>query len=1146
MNLHQHLACDPSRHHFMTRLATNATSDEHQPPLSLPVLQDALAAVDPAVVVVSPRILRRVIKQDAGVPGLGLRVPHRKTYVIDRDKLLSLIDRADLDVPATNELPERLILIARPSSELLEELSASDALLKCWRLVFHAKVHFALDERVEQGKLTDADVRSRIQEIGQIEFEEIRTVLRQEEYLLPPHTELGVYLEFAAVYLELRYFVPGFLRNYFPGIQDFHRIDALLAQDVNGEALLTATRPPGAPDPSIVAEVPAEERVESLDDSQPLVRPARVPARERSNRAAEALNALAEQVARQGNLVRAAILRTRASRSARTDLSVALREQARGDMARLVVRLQAALSFSDKEADEWTRTLGALLELAVSGYWTTEARVLYDLQKVCVDHERGVYTLDVFGWLGSLGKKPLKRFLPGQRDVLMSKHLRSAERRLAAVRLTHRWRSRVSALLAAAVYRAETNLRARFKPVIERALDKVKLLPVNPPEKVGRKKLVDEILDRIVERGFLSMGDLRDALSRNNLKLPDLASAQQFLRGDQLIRADRQLAETLDGVYRGGEVYLRFPQRLSSLAFGTPLGRFLTQYVAIPFGGAFLILEGLSHLINPFLHVLGIPENVHLFSWFSLAIWGCWLLGLIHSRAYRRQFVESGITIGRGLRRVFVEVPRWIANLPLIQELISSRPFQIFQRYVFKPLLLSVLLSVLVAVLTDGYVTWISTPATFIVASLLLNSRIGRNVDEMVTDWAMSTWHRLRIHVFTALVRWIMDSFHRLLEAIERLLYSVDEYLRFRAGERRSVLAFKAALASVWFFVNYVIRFLVTLMIEPQINPIKHFPVVTVSHKLLLPLVLTIHLALEGPLGNLWAWSISLFIQFLFPGMFGFLVWELKENWRLYAANRPANLRPAAIGHHGETMVQFLRPGFRSGTIPKLYARLRRSSRKAYWTGDWKTCRKQLEALHHVSDSIAAFTERELVETLRESRSWADHSLRTGKIHLANNRILVELYCPELSQNSLWLSFEEQQGWLVADIHERGWLDHLAYAQRQAFASALAGFYKLAGVDLVREQIESQLEASAPGYEITEDALVVWPRQNAAKLVFPLRTWPAVEKDQTKPAVAAERARWVFCATPISWRRWVVTWELDQLGTTAKHQVLEEIPILPA
>ena len=38
------------------------------------------------------------------------------------------------------------------------------------------------------------------------------------------------------------------------------------------------------------------------------------------------------------------------------------------------------------------------------------------------------------------------------------------------------------------------------------------------------------------------MGDLRDAISRNNLKLPDLSEPFDFLRGDRLLRADRRLA----------------------------------------------------------------------------------------------------------------------------------------------------------------------------------------------------------------------------------------------------------------------------------------------------------------------------------------------------------------------------------------------------------------------------------------------------------------------------------------------------------------------------------------------------------------------------------------------------------------------------
>ena len=203
--------------------------------------------------------------------------------------------------------------------------------------------------------------------------------------------------------------------------------------------------------------------------------------------------------------------------------------------------------------------------------------------------------------------KPLKRFSPGQRDVLISKHLRSAAARIPAARLSHRARCRLAALLQAAVHRAEASLRARFKPLVDRALDNVKLMPANPPEQVARKMLVDEILDRVVERGFLSMGDLRDALSRNNLKLPDLASVQQFLQGDQLLQADQQLATSLDGVYRAGEVYLRFPQRLSSLAFGTPLGRFLTPYVALPFGVASVPLEGLQHLAEPVVDCFSVP-----------------------------------------------------------------------------------------------------------------------------------------------------------------------------------------------------------------------------------------------------------------------------------------------------------------------------------------------------------------------------------------------------------------------------------------------------------------------------------------------------------------------------------------------------------
>ena len=72
---------------------------------------------------------------------------------------------------------------------------------------------------------------------------------------------------------------------------------------------------------------------------------------------------------------------------------------------------------------------------------------------------------------------------------------------------------------------------------------------------------------------------------------------------------------------------------------------------------------------------------------------------------------------------------------------------------------------------------------------------------------------------------------------VERQLYAVDEWLRFRGGDSQGSLAMKAILGLVWFPIAYVFRFVFYLLVEPQINPVKHFPVVTVSHKVIWPMV---------------------------------------------------------------------------------------------------------------------------------------------------------------------------------------------------------------------------------------------------------------------------------------------------------------------
>src|SRR5205085_5328439 len=150
-------------------------------------------------------------------------------------------------------------------------------------------------------------------------------------------------------------------------------------------------------------------------------------------------------------------------------------------------------------------------------------------------------------WIKSLGRRPLRRLFPKLSEVRILKHLRSAQHRFLKMRLREVDQLRLEPLLRAAVDQAEEKVRQRLRPILETSLHEVGLEAQNLPERVARQKLVEELLDRVCERYFLAMGDLRDAISRNNLKLPD------FRAGDPLLAADRRLRDRLAGVYRGGE-----------------------------------------------------------------------------------------------------------------------------------------------------------------------------------------------------------------------------------------------------------------------------------------------------------------------------------------------------------------------------------------------------------------------------------------------------------------------------------------------------------------------------------------------------------------------------------------------------------------
>ena len=294
--------------------------------------------------------------------------------------------------------------------------------------------------------------------------------------------------------------------------------------------------------------------------------------------------------------------------------------------------------------------------------------------------------------------------------------------------------------------------------------------------------------------------------------------------------------------------------------------------------------------------------------------------------------------------------------------------------------------------------------AVFLALETLINSRLGRTLEEVLVDWSVESWHRFGTRFLAGLFWWLVDLFRRMMQWIERLMYAVDEWLRFRSGQGRAMMIVKATLGTVWFFIAYGIRFCVNLLIEPQLNPLKHVPWVTVSHKILAPMWIgmDLHGLLAQHMNAALADLMTFLIVTLTPGIFGYLVWELKENWRLFAANRSPTLDPVLVGSHGETLPRLLRPGLHSGTIPKRFAKLRRAERSAMASGnDPRAVRKHREMLHHVEIDLRRYFEREFLAWFGGSRGWPLPPPRVEEIHLATNAIKVDLALPAAVEGPL-------------------------------------------------------------------------------------------------------------------------------------------------
>jgi hypothetical protein len=1133
-----------------------------------------LAALDQTLrhsagaVLVDPGLIRRVIRRHRGAGGL---VPHGRCYVLPRDDFAGLVEGHERPY-RLEELPDELILIARPAPRDLAGRSARDIATRLWRAVFHARVHQVLDRKVAAGGLDEAEVRRRIQLIGQTEFDEIRAILRHDDLVLPPHGDREVYIEFAALYLELRNFAPGLLVTTFPGLAPEGGADAAVGLDVDAAALLGG-KPSDVDEPASGTRL---RRTTAPTFSAPMAfgaDPASV--RPVSKRGHERLMRRADSWRQRGNHVRAALLAARAASVSDESLARRAENAARDDMMALGRRVTRALRSAESDSQgkgaDWTALLYLLCDRAAAEPATgaaPESHLLYELQAAALAWEREERAVDVATWMLSWGKRPVVRPL-ATREVNVTRHLHEAERRLRNVRLPPADRKLLQKLLAWAAERADRNLRVALRPRVRDVLAKVGLEPRSTPEQLARHKLVEELLDEVVATGFLSFGSLRDAISRNYVKLDDLHDAGEFLEGDALIKADALFAVELDGIYQRSDFYLRGLQKVSSVPFGTRIGRLLTLFFVLPLGGSFLLLEGFAHVVGPLLTRVGVPP----FDWLTLPSFlgmAVFLLALLHSapfRALTRQVLEVS---GMLLATLFFELPRALLAHPLTQRLLEQPLVRLVIRRLIVPGVLAV-----VAYFTLPFdrpqVRFGAASAVFVVLNLFLGSALGTWLEDLAVVQIAPTWKLLSRQWLPGMVRIVARFFAALMDLLQQAIYRVDELLRFREGESRVVLFVKGGVGFVWALVAYIVRLYMTLLVEPEINPLKHFPVVTVAHKLLLPFTPELLVAVGAPLkpfGSVVGGAVAGVTVFLLPSVFGFLAWELKENWKLYRATRPAMLVPSLVGPHGETMRGLLVPGLHSGTLPKLYERLRRAAqredetalagmifRRATTADKGDGLGRFREGIRGAAQGVRRFVERELVAQLASAPRWSFGELRVVQVDLSSNRVRIQIACDGLGREPCTVSIDEQSGQLVAGIADAGFVTRLGERDAVAsrlFENALAGLYQRAEVDLVREQIEAELGENAH-YDISDEGLVVWPGPDfRTEIVYRLHRKvgtslaPRVRGEApAEPPRVLDIRRLLYRSQPISWLSWVGAWEAAAHPSAEVPRLLQGATILP-
>ncbi len=236
-----------------------------------------------------------------------------------------------------------------------------------------------------------------------------------------------------------------------------------------------------------------------------------------------------------------------------------------------------------------------------------------------------------------------------------------------------------------------------------------------------------------------------------------------------------------------------------------------------------------------------------------------------------------------------------------------------------------------------------------------------------------------------------------------------------------------------------------------------------------------------------------------------------------------------------------MKPGFHSGTLPKLFGRLRRLERKAPSFHRFSERRAYRESMEHVERDFRRFVERDLIRLLNYCEVWAETRVTCRQVRAASNSLLVELVLDNSDHAPLHILFQEQSGWLVGTVAQHGWLDFVIPEQLHSFETALRGFYKKAGVELVREQMERRLIGRHP-YDICNAGLAVWPdRQFDRQIIYDLHRRHQIRPSPPSLAASyglqsASRESVVFAESELLWAEWKQLWATPENSESA-HQL---------